>query len=337
VYDHGQRTTKSHEVIKGAGDTQRSGEDSSNLVNGQQAKIPPHCDSLEVSTSVLVLPLGNEPHQCDKDHWYKAIKHGVDAVKDSEALELLGRYYAYNMANASWLWRNRTVAESIQVKIRFGEHETKIDEALDMSPFPVAPNDGENAADPHTSCRTIDELAKAITAALSGASKPLRVYLVACAKMMPGQAVWPSQRFTPAKRIVGKQPNGKEILSGRDFLMFGGAPAISAEKIGCALRTFDRDHCHPVYTEEVIPVEPNGGSIKVGINLRRAGNDIRSLLPRFISATPASPQRQQALTQKEMIYVLGCLIRGGIFGGTKPSEDVIPAAKPKRTKEAAHG
>lgn len=323
VFDHGQRTTKSHEVTKGPGDTQRSGEDSGNLINGQQAKIPPHYDTLEVTTHIKVLPLLSEPNQCDNDQWHILLKHSIESMRKSDELRLLGRYYAFNMLNGSWLWRNRTVADQIEVTIRYGEKIVRIDDALDLPVTPVAANNGEKQDDPHMDCRAIDDLANDIADALAGVTRPLRIEMTACARMMPGQAVWPSQRFTPSKRIVGKQPNGKEIFSGRDFLLFGGAPVIAAEKIGCALRTFDRDHRHPIYTDEIIPVEPNGGSLRIGINLRRSGNDIRSLLPIF--AAMSSPQhRIRELDDRELLYVLACLIRGGVFGGNKSVEEKTP-------------
>lgn len=334
IYDQGQRTTKSHEVTKGNGDTQRSGEDSANLIHVQQAKMPQGFDTLVVRTSILVLPLRTEADQCGSDIWHNAIKQSICAAKESSLMERIARYYAYNITNGSWLWRNRITSDAIQIEVKFGDKVVKIKEALDLNPYPVATPDSDETDDPHTACRQIDVLAKAIASTLSGNEKPLRLDVTARVSMMPGQAVWPSQRYTPTKRVVGKQPNGKEIFSSRDFYIFSGAPAITAEKIGSALRTFDNDHGHPVHSSEIIPVEPNGGSLRLGINLRRQGNDLRSLLPGFLGLhNEQSGHSHEALTDSQTIYVLGCLIRGGIFGGSKEDASLQSADKKTDSKE----
>lgn len=334
IYDHGQRTTKSHEVSKGCGDTQRSGEDSGNLIHVQQAKMPRGFDTLVVKTSILVLPLRFEPDQCGSDIWYKAIKESISRIKESDTIKLISRYYAYNIANGSWLWRNRVISDSIEITVRFGEKVFRVKDALDLMPYPVSPADAEDLSDPHSSYRNIDVLADAIAMTLAGNEKPLRLDVMARIKMMPGQSVWPSQRYTPTKRVVGKQSNGKEIFSSRDFYIFSGSPAITAEKIGSALRTFDRDHGHAVHGGEIIPIEPNGGSLKLGINLRRNGNDLRSLLPAFIGIKKCDDGSSVDLSDKDQLYVLGCLIRGGVFGGSKEDAALQTPATKTEAKES---
>jgi CRISPR-associated protein Csy3 len=328
VFDHGQRTTKSHDTSKKSGDTQRSGDDSGNLVNGQQAKLPNGFDTLVVSMHMRVLEIRAEPDSCSSDTWHNAIKTSIEATFDTGILETMSRYYAYNIANASWIWRNRDVADQIEVTISYGDEVIVIQDALDLSARPVLPANSDDV-DPHEECREIDGLAKAIEFALSGRTKSLKLSIVAKAKMMPGQSVWPSQRYMPTKRVVGKQDNGKDIVSGRDFYMSGGFAAIRAEKMGSRLRTFDRDHGHSIFPHAIIPVEPNGGSLEYGINLRRNGNDLRSLLPVFIGIKKEDGGAEfLTLSNKDAQYVIGCIIRGGVFGGSKEDASPVPVSTP---------
>jgi CRISPR-associated protein Csy3 len=336
LYDHGQRTTKSHETTKKSGDTQRSGEDSANLVYGQQAKLPVGFDTLAVSFSMLVLEIPVNPDQCASDIWYKALQRSVASAKESGSVDLLARFYAYNIANGSWLWRNKVSASQVEIVATFNGTKLVIKDALDLMPYPVLPKDSEGDGDPHEQFKPIDALAKAIAASLCGDVKPLRIDIAAKVKMMPGQSVWPSQKYNPTKRVVGKQSNGKEIVSSRDFYVFGGKPCIVAEKVGSALRTFDRDHNHPVYTSEIIPAEPNGGSLKLGINLRRNGNDLRSLLPIFIGIKKEEGCAEfMALSREDEQYVMGCIIRGGIFGAAKAEDAPKSETQAEEQKEVA--
>ena len=323
VVDHGFLTTKSYDTSRSAGDTQRSGDDSSNLIAGQQARLPQDFDVLCATLVMRIGAIPSEPNSCSSDAWYRAMREQVELLKKDAVIQLLSRYYAYNIANASWTWRNRTVSDNIEVSIEFAGERIVIPEALDLHIHPVLPA-GAAEPDPHQGLTAIDSLSEAIANALSGRTRPLRIKAVARLQMLPGQPVWPSQRYMPEKRIVGHRVNGKAIYSARDFYQVGGRAAITAEKVGNALRTFDRDHAHPVFPDAIIPIEANGSSLKLGINLRRNGNDIRSLLPRFAGLPgPVQSSPQQRLTDREKLYVAACVVRGGIFGGAKEA-DVVP-------------
>lgn len=341
VFDHGQRTTASHDSTKDRGDTQRSGEDSRNLIYGQQAKLPRGFDTLVVSTALRILPIRCEPDSCDSDVWHKAITAAIENAKSEivegdNVLGLLSRYYAYNLANGSWLWRNRDVSDDIVITIRFGSDVVVIENALDLALRPVL-GAGSEGGDPHAECSQIDGLASAICEAFSGKRRSLRIEVEAKAKMLPGQSVWPSQLFMPVKRVIDREA---KTTSGRDFYMVDGVPAITAEKIGNALRTFDRDHGHHAYLDAVIPAEPNGGSLRYGINLRGKGKDIRSLLGMFVGIrNGCSDPAPCALPKQDVLYILACIIRGGLFGGAvredKNTGDRTTVSAPAATLQAA--
>lgn len=311
VYKHGKRTTAAYEEAKDAGKANKKGDDSRNLVYGYDARLPMDCDTLKVDFNITVLPIGTDPDSCDKPEWMTALGGRIADLRESSELSTLARCYAFNLVNGSWLWRNRDVANGIRVEVQFDDQTLVIDEALDLSLRPVLPL-GAEGEDPHMALRAIDGLAEAITGALTGKRKPLVVQVIAAVKLFGGQTVWPSQLYVPEKRKEGGIQVGREFFMGDKD-----TPLISKEKLGNALRTFDRDHGDTRYPDAIIPIEPNGGSLKFGVNLRKKGvNTAFALLPRFVNLTGD----QKPLTAAERRYLLGCLIRGGVYGSKEAAE-----------------
>ena len=324
VYDHGKRTTASYEAPnrKKAGEPGRRTDDSRNLVFGEEAKLPADCDTLCVTFGLRVLPIGVEPDSCDDTAWHVRLTECLAQARSSDAVRVLARYYAYNLANGSWLWRNRQGADQIRIEIRFGdrlsEENLVIEDALDLSGAPVL-GALEQGEDPHEGCREIDALAERFARALSGESRGLRIRASARLLMEHGQAVWPSQLYTPVRaRVAAKLEKGRSFFCTSTRATDAGvqeAPAISAEKLGNALRTFDRDHGDVRFPNAVIPAEPNGSSLRRSVNLRGAGNRFFDHLKTFVNAAPHG--NGPALTEEQLRYVLAIFVRGGVFGSSE--------------------
>jgi CRISPR-associated protein Csy3 len=322
VYDHGKRTTASYESrsAKRANEPGRRADESRNLVFGEEAKLPSDCDTLCVDLSMRVLPLQVEPDSCDDTVWYERLRHALGCALESSAIDTLARYYAFNLANGSWLWRNRDVSDAVRIEISFSDRVVNqtlvIEDARMLALTPVLPA-GASGEDPHLGCREIDALAHAIRDALRGTIRGLRIRVTARALMMPGQSVWPSQRYTPTRqRIAGRIDMGRLF-----FRACGGAgegaedpPGMTAEKIGNALRTFDRDHGDARFPGAVIPAEPNGGVLRLGVNLRGSGNRFYDHLKSLINGAPWGGA--EPLTEAQLRYVLAIFVRGGVFGSS---------------------
>lgn len=325
VYEHGKRTTAAYNESKDPGKANDKGDDSRNLVYGCEAKLPSDCETLAVDFRLTVLPINTDPDSCDKPEWMAALSSKLQELRGGTELAAIGRYYAYNLANGSWLWRNRDVAESVQINIRFGDEDLRINEALDLALRPVLPL-GAAGEDPHVSASSIDALADAIAGALAGVRAPLALHVGARVKLFPGQAVWPSQLYIPGKPQAKQNPGFPQ----RQFFMLNETtPAISAEKIGNALRTYDRTHGDSRFPEAIIPVEPKGGSLKLGVNLRsnRTGveNTAFALLPRLVNISGNCAP----LSEDEKRYLLGCLIRGGLYGASDTDDEVGSGTAPE--------
>lgn len=267
-----------------------------------------------------------------------------------EAVQHIARCSAYSMVTGLWLWRNRDDADDITIEISYGDYATPEEkwtrfcvsgvkqwpkypvvtpaQRLAQMPDPVTevPLEGKDLAD-------FDAFAAALAKAfLAGGpapgsksplplTPPLHVKVVAHAKMFPGQPMWPSQRYLPKRETIPTDKEGEVQPVSRLFLRIHGhpeLPAISSQKVMNALRTYDNMHGNPLFPHEIVPVEPNGSSLRLGMNLREDAdkNSYWDVLLRWIGCN--------VLSRDDYIYLMGCFIRGGVFGVKRPSETKDP-------------
>lgn len=303
IYAQGKRTTASYESSKKPGE-QRKGDDSRNLAYGEDAKLPPDCDVLTICFAVRLTGIRQAPDACDSSEYFNRLPENIEQLTESKALEDVARYIAYNLMSASWAWRNRDVSDGVRVTVELPDGQTRtVDDALELPAHPTS-YDGQHPADAlggdhATMLADIAGHVKRGLETLEGAAPTLKVR--GEFQMFPGQAVWPSQLYIPRRK------NEKRELS-REFFRLDEDAAMTAEKIGNALRTYDVWHASPEYPTAVIPVEPNGGWLRTGLNLRVAARNNRfyDYLPRLKDG--------DAFDHEESVYILGCLTRGGVFG-----------------------
>lgn len=334
VYLHGQRPTKSFAASKADGDTQGAGaNEASNLVYGERAKLPASAEALQVNLQLKVLKINSEPDACNDPAWFHSLSERLQDARSSPAFEHIARCYAYAIANGAWLWRNRDVADDLSITVKYGYSGGDpttfvVADALDwpLRAVATASEKAEGKQAPYEQKANypgFGEFSKAVEAALRGLSRPLRIAVEARIGMAPGQDTWPSQLYIPGGRKVGKVPVG------RNLFRVGGAEdgpvGLTAEKITNALRTFDNSHAHDAFGDEIIPIEPNGGSLRFGLNLRNGQNKFYKLVPRWLSG--------EVLPIEEEAYMLSCFIRGGVFGAEREDEKPQKVAKGKKGAE----
>lgn len=320
TYLHGQRPTKSFVAKKKAGDTQGVGKDNeaNHLICGERAKLPAGAEALGVAFAYKVFPIHSEPDSCDNPAWYHAIMAKLqDAKAGNTALRHIAHCYAYSTAVGASLWRNRDVADDLAVTITYtrpGEDEQSftINDVLDRSSRPVA-TPSEKAAgvpDPYLALaesKDFAAFAAEFEASLRGEKRPLRVNVAYRVALGPNEDVWPSQLFIPG----GRTAEGTKMAIGRNLFRVGGREdgpvGITAEKLTNAMRTFDNAHGDKTFPNQIIPMEPNGGSLQLGRNLRDK-NTLYALLPEWLEGTVP-------LSFDDEVFLLACFVRGGVFSG----------------------
>lgn len=263
-----------------------------NLQRVDSAALDEDCDTLVATWSCKVLPFTGKPSVCNDQDYQQALQSTVKSYLDSQGVGELARRYAMNIANARWLWRNRVGAESIDVQVTCEidgkRHEFRFDaKSLSLKNFDTDNSD-------------IQKLAELIEQGLNDNAFVI-LYIKAFAKMGYGQEVYPSQELV---LDTGKTKS-------KELYQINGKAGMHSQKIGNAIRTIDT--WYPAYNDNGFPiaVEPYGAVTTLGTAFRQPKEkmDFYSLFDNWVLKGEAPEVDQQH-------YVMGVLIRGGVFGAS---------------------
>lgn len=285
-----------------------------NIQITHSAKLAPEAVALQVRFRLRGINLRSALFACapsDKDDlgemntFKEQLADFVKKAIEGKALDSLASRYARNIANGRFLWRNRSIAKSVEVRVSLPDGSEKAFNALDI---PL--NRFEDFSP--------DELAVAdcISRGWKG-DVHAELGVVAHTDFGVGGAVevFPSQNYLGDKEngfarslyYVGAVPQIQEPHSIRQL----GQAALRDQKIGNALRTVDTWYPDFAKRGVPIPVEPNGASLDAQMFFRDgSGVSGFALMLHVGEIDPASPEGQ---------FLLACIIRGGVFSGGKRS------------------
>lgn len=328
-YLHCQRTPKSHDQAArpstSGGDAVTPGDgDNRNLVQGYRAKLPTGSNQLAIRFEAAIFGLAGAFDSCDSKEWSIKLPDMCAALAKHRGGRFAAECLAYNFMSACWAWRNRDSATAAKVTIKYQVGGKKgslsVDDVLSWPPYAVATPSEIADGKPDNKdalAALLLPLADAIYGAFTGATGPVRLSVEGVFQMIEGQEVWASQL-----RIDG--------VKQKTFFRFGAERAdapvgIVAEKLGNALRTFDRFHGSAEFANTVVPFESNGGSVRFSLDLRDRPDRIYSVLPRVLIDLPN-------VSDEHIYYVIGFMLRGGVV----VSKDIAKAeAKAKKNAEKA--
>lgn len=251
-------------------------------------------DTLVIQWSCKVLPFTGKPCVCNNQDYQDKLINTVQGYLKEQGLSELAKRYATNIANARWLWRNRLGAETIKVTITYKENNIEqhivLEEAKHYSLNSFELKDEK-----------ISKLAKLIEQGLTG-EKFTILYISAEAKIGYGQEAYPSQE------LILDTGNDKGKKS-KVLYQTNGHAAMHSQKISNAIRTIDTWYQQDVLFP--IAIEPYGAVTTMGTAFRqpKQKQDFYSHFDSWIlkDEVPATEQQH---------YVIGVLIRGGVFGAS---------------------
>lgn len=260
-----------------------------NLQRVDSAALDEDCDTLVATWSCKVLPFDGKPSVCNDQDYQQALQSTVKSYLDTQGVSELARRYATNIANARWLWRNRVGAEQITVKVSCVIDGTEHDFEFDAKTISIKDFNTTNA--------DIDGLADLIEKGLNDEAFVI-LYVKAFAIVGYGQEVYPSQELV----LDTGKTKSKELYH------VNGKAGMHSQKIGNAIRTID-----DWYPEAEFPIaiEPYGAVTTLGKAFRQPKEkmDFYSLFDNWVLKGEAPEVEQQH-------YVIGVLIRGGVFGAS---------------------
>lgn len=255
-----------------------------NLSWGDDAALNYDNDTLRLIFSLRILSGIDKPSVCNAPAFEAEYSKKVSDYLKTELDELANRY-AYNIANARFLWRNRIDAQNLKVIVSHPSLELPLEfDAYDYSLKETTATDSK-----------VSKLAELIKSGLLGNSKIL-LTVNAYAQLGEGQRVWPSQE------MVMNIPKGEKS---RHLFSLDGQAAMHCEKIGNALRTIDDWYPGFENTQTPIAIEAYGSVTQRGIAYRSSKN-FQKLLLNWLN--------NKSITDEEKHFVVAMLIRGGVFG-----------------------
>ncbi|MGR6982020.1 type I-F CRISPR-associated protein Csy3 [Testudinibacter sp. P27/CKL/0425] len=256
-----------------------------NLQRVDMAALDAENDTLVVKWTCKVLPFCGKPSVCNNQEYQAALVETVRGYLNEHGFSVLAQRYAVNLINARWLWRNRVGAETIQIQIKCGQESVTISDALDYSlnAFPVDEN--------------VQKVAGWIEKGFSGEAFTL-LEIEASVKIGYGQEVYPSQE------LVLDTGNKKSKI----LYQINNKGGMHSQKVSNAIRTVDTWYLD---AEFPIAIEPYGAVTTMGKAYRqpKQKQDFYTLFDNWIIKGEKPEAEQQH-------YVIGILIRGGVFGAS---------------------
>lgn len=267
-----------------------------NLQTVDVAALPHDADTLKVRFTLRVLGGAGKPSACNDAGYSQRLKQAVAGYTQEHGFKTLAERYAQNIANGRFLWRNRLIAEQVDVQVRQlvkgqTENEWTFDAlSLDLRSF-AANAESQDA---------LGALGGQIAAGLAGEHYVL-LQITAFVRVGAGQEVFPSQELILDR---GRGDKSKTLYA------VDGVAGMHSQKIGNALRTVDTWYPN-ADTNELGPiaVEPYGSVTTQGTAYRqpKAKADFYTLLDNWmIKDDKPDPEQQH--------FVMATLIRGGVFG-----------------------
>jgi CRISPR-associated protein Csy3 len=294
---------------------------SANISTIETAVLPLDADHLLVSFEVKVAGNPRSPKMCNSPEYLGAWLKFIDEYAARGGFDELALRYMLNVANGSWLWRNRDEGTNLEVCIEHDGNRLFLEEAdVNMTKgfsFEAIENEDKREA--------FKRVVKAVSLALS---KDELIYLSVAGLIRMGKAseVFPSQEMpSGATAIVGRDNAGKapsKILSKQNTMEGVLGATIHATKLNNAIRTIDT--WHNVDGVGAIAVEPYGANTFQSVAHRVRGNDLYTYLkrPDLLLA-----EMEEKGIQGHHHFVAACTVRAGVLGFASKKKPKAPEAE----------
>ena len=280
------------------------------------AKIDPLAKAMAVEFGIKFIDISQCLTQCTRHKsqsraeiamYRESLQAFIEKAKTSKGLEEVALRFARNIANARFLWRNRMVAENIQVNVIISGSDEPI--IFDAISIPLNEFSDYSADE--------KRLAKVILEGMTGAKfSSIKVSAVVDFGISGAIEVYPSQNYIVDKKKGFARSLYKHNIrraSDKTDMNIVGYAAIRDQKILNALRTFDT--WYPDYATRKVPIaiEPNGANLDAQMFFRN--NKESSAFDLFLNFDKLDPNTDDGM------FVLACLIRGGVYSSESDKKD----------------
>ncbi|KPC53218.1 type I-F CRISPR-associated protein Csy3 [Amantichitinum ursilacus] len=274
---------------------------------------------LDLKGSLFTCALGKKQKGEEVAEFRASFDEFIERAYSSAGLQEVARRIARNIFNGRWLWRNRTLACAITVRVTNANDKVYTQDALAISTSQF----GDYSAAEISVGNIIAEGLCGNTTATT-----LRISATLDFGLRGAVEVYPSQNYVeekpkgfarPLYALGVPEPRDSNPEIKLDFVATRvmGHAALRDQKVSNALRTIDT--WYPAYPEigRPIPVEPNGANL----DAQRRFRDPKTNTSAWIYA---GKMRGLDPDSDGGMYMIASLIRGGVFSSSteeKKNED----------------
>lgn len=289
-------------------DKKKENTGSPNLQVVDRANLPEEASQCLVEFTLNILPNALTPHACNEKTPYQQLTLLAEHYKNKQGFHYLASRYADNIIHGRWLWRNKSLVEAIAIEVNLPKQKLKF--TLDRTKQPEALHcEPANAK---------EMLTRFIADAFTGAQSRGLMTISATFDVGFGQEIYPSQELP----LDGEDKRG-DYTKSRILAQMDGHAILHSQKIGNAIRTIDiwYPDADPNYP---LAIEPFGVDAILQTAHRASVNAsfyglLESHYDRFITALDKCKNAAELTDEpiRQLHYVMGCLIRGGVYSGEK--------------------
>ena len=248
-------------------------------------------DTLVVKFTLKVLGNLDIPSACSNSEFLEKYKKALDEYKNEYKFSELSFRYAYNIASARFIWRNRLGADKIEVRVR--DCYDNMEWTFDAKSFGLRTFDE----------RKRDEL-NAFSERIANAfmSKESALFDVVCySNVGQAQEVYPSEEM-----ILDKNKDDKsKVLYSVD-----NCAAFNKKKIRNAIRTIDTWYQEYDTTNGVGPIAIDSYGPVTTLSKAFRGDKKTN----FYSIKDSYIWNEESVSTEEKHFFMAMIIRGGVFG-----------------------
>lgn len=228
-----------------------------NIQTVEKALIPLGCDRLQVAFTLAVVGNSVQANGTDNATAANLMSEIAEKYADLGGYKTLASLYVTNIANASFVYRNRMFADDATVTITVKERSITFNPlALDAV---LAANTTKDEATAKLETAVVDaddlsvqELVEMFADALANNSNTLHMQIVYDADTQELREVYPSQEFT-RNEVKNSKEDISRVLSGH-YVNKQKVATFHSQKLGAAIRNID------VWNGiKTVPINPYGG------------------------------------------------------------------------------
>jgi len=297
-----------------------------NLQVIESARTGADMRKVQIRFQIKALPLKDALHSCansrkenleDAEKMRAFVSDFVARAKDSEGLAEVSRRIARNLCNGRWLWRNRFLANTVEIHVTAGDHGSwRVPDALGI---PLQHFDEYSEIE--------REIGTILAAGFRGDQKiALNVQAVLNLGVTGSVEVFCSQNYEPEGKTSQKGGLSRSLYKlpwpGSDDqhaegVRIVGQAAFRDAKLWNALRTIDTWYPEYEVIGAPIAVEPQGANLSMMRFLRAKEHKRASAFELFKRLNQIDPDSPDGM------YCIASLMRGGVFGDSEKNRDTV--------------